>query len=131
MLKKRSFMIAELDPPPLVLPNAVAPESVKKQRSVHFGAIEVLDGVPEAPVSTQIVQFNLEIAERRFQEGARAYSSMVVKNIQRGDASPLELEHCRDRLETLRIATEVAVHQKLHIDILETKRLFKEYIVLK
>jgi hypothetical protein len=92
MLKKRSFMTAELDPPPLALPSAAAPERTKKQRSVRFGTIKVLGG---APVSVPV---DIEVFERQLRERA-----------QRDNPSSLELECCRDRLETLRIAAKAAI----------------------
>jgi hypothetical protein len=128
MLKKRSFIAAELDPPPLALPNAAAPELVKKQRSVHFGNIEV---VGRAPVNAQIAKFTIKNAECRLQGGARPYGSIIAKNTQRGVINPPELERCRDRLEALRIATEAAADQKPHMDNLPTKRLIKEHNMVK
>ena len=117
MLKKRSFMTAELDPPPLALPGAMVPERVKKQRSVRFGTIEVLGGAPAGvPMNMPAGAQTAIEAAGRDRVGAQLYSSIPVKSNQRGKPSPLELECCRGRLETLLIAAEAA------LVILETKR---------
>ena len=137
MLKKRTYTEATAEPPHLELTQAAVStrDPVKKPKSVHFGAIQIVGQTDKTALETRVAAFNLSMAQQRYQKGCLEINRMIVSSIVAvGVASTaastaasnaaLPWEECRKQLETLRLDAEAAIRYKLHVD---TKHLLREY----
>jgi len=133
MLKKRTYTEATAEPPHLELTQAAVStrDPVKKPKSVHFGAIQIVGQTDKTALETRVAAFNLSIAQQRYQKGCLEFNRMIVSSIvavgaasTAVDAADLPWEECRKQLETLRLDAEAAIRYKLHVD---TKHLLREY----
>ena len=156
MLKKRSYTQATTEPPPLELPRALLelprallelPRALlelprelgthdpsKKQKSVHFGAIQIVGQTDKSALESRVAAFNLSVAQQKYREGCVEFNRMIVAAIAapsaqsaRPEQARISWEECRIRLEALRIGAEDAIRHKLQVD---TKGLLREYTTI-
>lgn len=133
MLKKRTYTEATAEPPHLELTQAAVStrDPVKKPKSVHFGAIQIVGQTDKTALETRVAAFNLSMAQQRYQKGCLEFNRMIVSSIvavgaasTAASTADLPWEECRKQLETLRLDAEAAIRYKLHVD---TKHLLREY----
>jgi hypothetical protein len=136
MLKKRTYTEATAEPPALELPQAATAlalelpqaaadtrDPVKKQKSVHFGAIQILGQTDKSALEARVAAFNHSVAQQNYQKGCLDFNRMVVAALSTHCTLPL-WEECRKQLESLRLDAEAAIRHKLQM---ETKNLLHAY----
>jgi len=107
MLKKRTYVEATAEPP---VPQAAIDTPVKKQKSVHFGAVQIVGQTDKRALEAA---FNHAMAQPIYQKGCLKFNRMIVTA---HCTLPL-WEECRKQLESLRLDTEAAIQHKLQMEM--------------